>query len=94
MNIGSAIKKIRLDKGIGQGELALKCDLSQTSLSQIESGSKRPNPNNLKKICKNLNIPETLIYLYALEEVDIPKSKKNLFKTMYPAVINLIEKLV
>lgn len=94
MNIGNAIKKIRQDKGFAQGEFAIKCNLSQTSLSQIETGVKRPNPKNFKNICKNLGIPEALIYLYALEDDDIPQKKKEFFKTMYPIVMDLVGKLV
>ena len=52
MNIGRAIKEIRKRKGLSQLDLSEATDISQTSLSQIESGNKRPNPSSLKKICK------------------------------------------
>lgn len=94
MNIGAAIKKIRLEKEISQGDLSKTCEISQTSFSQIENGIKRPSTNTLNKICKALDVPETIIYLYALEESDIPKSKKAVFKVVFPAVEEMIKKLV
>ena len=47
MNIGLAIKSIRKKLSITQYELAEKCDLSQTSLSQIETGVKRPDSQHI-----------------------------------------------
>lgn len=86
MNIGTAIKKIRLEKKLSQGELAKAIEISQTSLSQIEKGLKRPSSKTLDKICKIFDVPETIIHLYALEESDIPKSKKELYKALYPSL--------
>jgi transcriptional regulator with XRE-family HTH domain len=94
MNIGAAIKKIRLEKEISQGDLSKSCEISQTSFSQIENGIKRPSTNTLNKICKALDVPETIIYLYALEDSDIPTSKKEVFKVIFPAVEDMIKKLI
>lgn len=94
MNIGAAIKKIRVEKGISQGDLAASCEISQTSLSQIEKGVKRPSTSTLKSICRELEVPETIIYLYALEENDIPESKKELFKHIFPTVEDMIKRIV
>lgn len=94
MNLGLGIRKIRTDKGLLQGELAKKCKISQTSLYQIEKGLKRPSGKTLEIICKKLEIPETLIYLYALEESDIPEKKKESFRLFYPVVEEMIRKFV
>jgi transcriptional regulator with XRE-family HTH domain len=94
MNIGSAIKKIRTEKNISQGDLAETCGISQTSMSQIERGIKRPNPSNMKKICTALEVPETIIYLYGLEESDIPAKKKKTFKYLYPSIEEMIKKII
>jgi transcriptional regulator with XRE-family HTH domain len=51
MNIGQAIKEVRKNKNLSQGELAALIPLSQTSLSQIESGIKTPSTGTVKKIC-------------------------------------------
>jgi transcriptional regulator with XRE-family HTH domain len=51
MNIGIAIRSIRKQLDITQYELADRCNISQTSLSQIENGVKRPSARTIKKGC-------------------------------------------
>ncbi len=41
-NIGISIKSERLRRGISQGELAEKCDISRNSVSLIETGKINP----------------------------------------------------
>lgn len=94
MNIGLSIRKIRIEKGFAQGEFADMCGISQTSISQIERGAKRPNPVNLKKICSALDVPEAILYLYGLEQKDIPENKKDLYDVVYPSIEDMIRKLV
>jgi transcriptional regulator with XRE-family HTH domain len=94
MNIGVAIKKIRTGKELTQGDLSKLTVISQTSISQIEKGIKRPSQKNLQKICRALEVPETIIYFYGLEESDIPQSKKNVYSFIYPAVEEMIKKLI
>lgn len=94
MDIGKAIQKIRKAQSLSQGELAKRCGLSQTSLSLIEKGQSRPSQRNLQTICQILSIPETIIYLYALEEKDVPEKKKELFKYLFPEIERMITKIV
>ena len=35
-----------------------------------------------------------MLYLYALEETDVPDKKKDLYKVVYPAVKDMIEHLL
>lgn len=90
MNIGKGIKEIRKQKGLNQFALANACKLSQTSLSQIENGIKRPNPKTLKKICGVLDISEVLLYILGTEEKDVPKEKKQIYKMLFPTVKDLV----
>ncbi len=94
MNIGLAIKKIRTEKDISQKELSKLTKISPTSLSLIENGVKRPSTKNLKKICDALEIPETLIYFYGLEESDIPAKNKKIYSLVFPALEDMIKKLI
>lgn len=94
MNIGSAIKKIRTEKFVSQKKLSDITGISSTSLSQIEKGVKRPSARNLTKICAALEIPETLVYFYGLEESDIPEKKKKIYNLIYPALEDMIKKLI
>jgi transcriptional regulator with XRE-family HTH domain len=94
MNIGSAIKSIRKKLAITQYELAEKCDLSQTSLSQIETGVKRPSQRTIGKICSVLDIPESIIYIVAMQEADVPPSKKGIYELVYPSIKSLALQMV
>ncbi len=94
MNVGLAIKKIRTEKDISQKELSKLTKISPTSLSQIENGLKRPSARSLKKICSVLEIPETLVYFYGLEETDIPAKNKKLYSVVFPALEDMIKKLI
>ena len=89
MNLGLAIKEIRKQKSLSQTELAKKASLSQTALSQIEGG-KRPGINTLKKISKALEIPESLIYVMAIEKQDVPTKKQTLYDSLFPVIKSLI----
>ena len=94
MNIGSAIKSIRKKLAITQYELAEKCELSQTSLSQIETGVKRPSQRTIAKICSVLDIPESIIYIVAMQEADVPPSKKGIYELVYPSIKSLALQMV
>jgi transcriptional regulator with XRE-family HTH domain len=84
MNIGKAIKELRQEKQLNQREMASQCGLTQTSLSQIESGLKRPNPLTIKKLCDFFEVPEAVLYLIATDISDIPEHKRPIFEKMFP----------
>jgi len=90
MNIGRAIKELRTNNGLNQSELATACNLTQTSLSQIETGVKRPNPGTMKKLCDYFNIPQVVIYLLATEETDIPENKRIMYQNLFPNIKNIL----
>ena len=94
MKIGSAIKSIRKRLEISQWELAEKCEISQTALSQIENDIKRPHPRTVAKICDVLEIPQSIIYIIAIEDSDIPSSKKPAYQYIYPSMKDLALQLV
>lgn len=94
MNIGNAIKAIRKKLEITQSELAEKCGLSQTSLSQIETGAKRPSQKTISKLCKSMDIPESLIYIVAMQDADVPESKKGIYNLVYPSIRALALQMV
>ena len=56
MSIGTRIKKIRESKGLSQEELAHKSDVSQSTISSIESSKSMPSALNLYKITKVLEV--------------------------------------
>jgi transcriptional regulator with XRE-family HTH domain len=94
MNIGNTIKELRKKRGISQGEFAKLCEISQTSLSQIETGAKKPSKTTLKKVCEHLEVSEPLLYVLSLEDVDVPENKKEVYNTIYPHVRKLLDAIL
>ncbi|EHO18370.1 hypothetical protein HMPREF9466_02327 [Fusobacterium necrophorum subsp. funduliforme 1_1_36S] len=57
INIGKTIKNIRISKGLLLKEVASKCDISSSMLSQIEKGNANPSLNTIKAIAQALEVP-------------------------------------
>lgn len=55
--LGENIKKIRIEKGLTQKELADKVGISGAFMSLIEKGANNPSDENLIKIASVLNVP-------------------------------------
>ncbi|MCS3797993.1 helix-turn-helix domain-containing protein [Niastella sp. OAS944] len=89
MNLGKAIKNVRKRKKLSQEELARGAGITQAALSQIENG-KRPGTKTLNKICTALEISESLIYVIGIEEEDVPKKNKVLYKKLFPVIQDLV----
>ena len=94
MNLGKAIMSVRKQLGIKQYELAEMCGISQTSLSQIETGVKRPSPNTLKKICNAFEVPDSVLYILGMQDTDIPESKKEMYSLLFPSIKSLALQMV
>jgi transcriptional regulator with XRE-family HTH domain len=94
MDIGYALKSIRKQLSISQQDLADKCSISQTSISQIENGLKQPTRKTIEKICMVLDIPEAVVYIVAIEDNDVSPSKKEMYHLLYPSIKSLALGLV
>ena len=57
LNVGNNIKNIRIDKGFMLKEVAEKCGISSSMLSQIEKGTANPSLNTIREIANVLDIP-------------------------------------
>lgn len=56
MNIAEILKKKRKSLGLSTVEVSLISDVSQSMISDIETGKRKPTFQILKKICDALNI--------------------------------------
>jgi transcriptional regulator with XRE-family HTH domain len=90
MNLGQAIKELRIKKGFNQGDFAAKCNITQAYLSLIENNKKEPNLSTLKKISSILDTPLPIIFFRAINEEDIPKENKEIYNTISPSINELI----
>ena len=57
INVGNVIKNIRIKKGIMLKEVAEKCGISSSMLSQIEKGNANPSLNTIREIAHVLDVP-------------------------------------
>lgn len=91
MNLAKAIKDIRTKSRMNQRDFAAVIEISQTALSQIESGISQPSDKTLEKIADQFGTSIDVIKLAGLEvERDIPSDKQALFNELFP---NFAEKL-
>ena len=91
MKIGNTIKKIRKKKGWSQKELADRCSLSQTYLSQIESGTRQATIETLENISNTLDVPLPIISFLSLDVDSINPEKKVAYLQIEPAIKGLLE---
>ena len=96
MNVGISIRKIRKERvpQLNQKEFAERIGITQTYLSQIETGAKMPNTSVLETIAKYFEIPLPILFWYAIEESDIHDSKKEYFRFLKPTVDAMIDEFV
>jgi transcriptional regulator with XRE-family HTH domain len=60
--LGNNLKKIRLEKGMSQGDICRATGMDRGYISRVESGQKNPTISNLEKIAKALKIsPDELL---------------------------------
>jgi transcriptional regulator with XRE-family HTH domain len=85
MNVGKAIREIRNKSKMNQREFAAIIGVSQTALSQIESGVSQPTDKTLESVAKHFHTSLDVIKLAGLEvDNDIPKDRQDLFNELFP----------
>nr|WP_321451465.1 helix-turn-helix transcriptional regulator [uncultured Carboxylicivirga sp.] len=91
MKIGNSIKELRKEKGVKQIDLAQLSGISQTYLSQIEKGLKKPKLDALEKISKALDIPLPVLSFLALEEDMVSVEKREMYNKMMPTITSIVK---
>lgn len=86
MDLGTAIKNQRKNRGLTQHEFAANCAITQTYLSQIENNQKEPNLSTLKVISENLDLPLPFLFFLSLSEDDVKSEKRDAFKVISPSI--------
>ena len=91
MNIGESIRYIRRELDISQAHLAEQAGITQSYLSQIESGHKRPGWKVMERICLTQDVPLPVFIFLALTIDDVPENKRELFIKLRPTIAYLIK---
>ena len=95
MDVGSAIRRLRKSqKDLNQSEFAKEIGITQTYLSQIESGKKIPSIAILGAIGHHLEIPFPILFWFCLTIDDIQESKKEHFKFLKPSIDAMIDSII
>lgn len=90
MNIGQALLKARKDNGFRQKQVCNKVGISQTYLSQIETGRKIPSIDVINVLTEEYGLPFPIMMWNTLTEKDVRKAKLYIFRKLKPTIDNLI----
>ncbi|HLG35641.1 MAG TPA: helix-turn-helix transcriptional regulator [Bacteroidia bacterium] len=94
MDLGTTIKNIRKQKALSQKELADRCGISQTYLSQIEKNQKQPNYSRLVLISNGLKIPLPILFFLSMTEEDVQPQKRKAFHIISPSVKSILNEFL
>lgn len=82
MNIGKAIVALCKARGITRKELAARMGISQNAMTNLVKDRSWPTAMTMYKLSQALDVPQSYILLYSIEETDIPNDKRDLFDLM------------
>lgn len=89
MSFGQKLLKLRKQKGLSQEDLATDLGISQSSVSNYESGFTKPDISVLEKVSKYFSVPISDLFI---DDQNTFYNYKN--KTVQNVVYNLPEKLI
>jgi len=94
MNIGGAIKDLRLRRLLTQQQIAEKAMLTQGYYSSIENNNNKPTLEVINKIADALGVPIIIIHWLALEKSDIKKHRTSFYEKLQPVIDHLIQEIL
>lgn len=90
MKIGHAIKVCRSAKHLSLDVLADTAKLSQSYLSMIESGKRKPTLSSIEKIANALEVPVPILLFLAAEKNELQGLDTETVNRLSTAVLNLM----
>ncbi len=88
MDVGQAIKKLRVKQRLTQAQLASLCCMSSNAISALEIGKTFPPRATVERICKALCVPIAYFLMASIEEKDFPENKRILYRTQLEPLCN------
>lgn len=89
------IRRIRLEKGLTQKQLAERCNMYESQIRKYETGKANPKTATLEKIAAALSVPVTSLYsdtsivLKQIEQATL--AAMDILETNYTNECNLLE---
>lgn len=93
MNLGNAIKTMRLQKHEMQNVFATNIGITQTYLSQIENNQKTPSIEILLRIAEYMKIPLPVLFWFGIDEYYVKPDKIEVYKQFKPIIDEIIKSL-
>lgn len=93
--MGEALRLLRIFNGYKSAELAKKLELSQSYVSELENGKKRPTMEVLDKYAKVFEMKKSTLMLFAesLEGEEIKNDKKQRIARAGMKLLKILEKV-
>ncbi len=88
MDIGQAIKQLRIKHDMTQTQLAERCGMSANAISSLEIGKAFPPKNTIKRLCEVFDIPQSYLLVATIEEEDFPEEKRVLYRALLEPLRN------
>ena len=88
MDIGQAIKKLRLQHNMTQTQLGERCGMSTNAVSSLETGKAFPPKATIERMCEAFDIPQSYLLMASIEEQDFPEEKAVLYRTLLEPLRN------
>ena len=88
MDLGQAIRILRVKQGLTQGQLADRCGMNDQTLSDWETGKSWPPKGASERVCEALGVPTSYMMLASIEIEDIPEEKHVLYRTLLEPLRN------
>lgn len=88
MDLGQAIKTLRLKQHMTQAQLAGKCGMSVSGISYLEIERSIPSKSTVEKLCQVFGIPTSYMLLASIEEKDFPEEKRVLYRALLQPLRN------
>ncbi len=84
MKIGDSIKKLRIEKGLKQKDLAKEVNLTPVFLSKVEKNETKPSWHTLSLIAEKLGVTVSHLILSSITKGDlIVEEKSNYLKVKH-----------
>ena len=88
MDLGKAIKTIRVSKGLTQRQLGKAIGCSETNMLFMGTGRTFPRKSKIDAICKVLEIPMSYLLMFSITPDDIPEDKQSLYTSIVEPMRN------
>ena len=85
MDLGQAIRTLRIKHAMTQTQLAERCGVTVCS---IETGKTYPQKTTLRLLCEVFGISQSLLLISTIEESDFPEEKRMLYRAMLEPLRN------